>query len=213
MTADVTVLTSIVDTDPIRFSFEGSEGLYLKYQRENSDGSRRSSRAAANPVEICLQDEADYRWKGRMEFVDNALNTSAGTIRGRAVVANPNGFLTPGMFGHMRLLGSGAYDALLVPDQAVVTDQNNQIVYVVGRDGRVVNKIVQAGPLMNGLRVIRSGLANTDQVIIDGVQRARAGEKVDARRGSIDMTIAKSNNDLAFVPPPAAAATAADFVR
>ena len=210
VTADVTVLTSIVDADPIRFSFEGSEGLYLKYQRENRDGSRRSSRTAANPVEIRLQDESQYRWKGRMEFVDNALNTSAGTIRGRAVVANPNGFLTPGMFGHMRLLGSGAYDARLVPDQAVITDQNNQIVYVVGPGGEVARKIVQAGPLMNGLRVIRSGLSDSDRVVIDGVQRAHPGQKVDARPGAIAVVTAKPDDNLAFSPPPAAAATAVD---
>jgi len=208
VTADVTVLSSIVDANPIRFSFEGSEGLYLKYQRENSAGSRRSSRAAANPVEIRLQDESEYRWKGRMEFVDNALNTSAGTIRGRALVANPNGFLTPGMFGHMRLLGSGAYDARLVPDQAVVTDQNNQTVYVVGPGGEVARKIVQVGPLMNGLRVIRSGISDSDRVVIDGVQRARPGQRVDARAGSITDVIAKPDDNLAFSPPPAAAATA-----
>ncbi len=213
VTADVTVLTSIVDTDPIRFSFEGAESLYLKYQRENSEGSRRSSRSQANPVEIRLQDEPDYRWKGHMEFVDNALNTGAGTIRGRAVVANPNGFLTPGMFGHMRLLGSGAYDALLVPDQAVLTDQNNQIVFVVGAGGEVARKIVQVGPLMNGLRVIRSGLSETDEVVIDGMQRAHPGEKVDARAGSIDSMIVKPDDNAAATPPPAAAATAADSVR
>jgi len=213
VTADVTVLTSIVDADPIRFSFEGSEGLYLKYQRENSDGSRNSSRAAANPVEIRLQDESDYRWKGHMEFVDNALNTSAGTIRGRAVVANPSGFLTPGMFGHMRLLGSGAYDALLVPDQAVVSDQNNQIVFVVGSDGEVARKIIQAGPLMNGLRVVRAGLSDTDRVIIDGVQRAHPGQMVDARAGSINEGAVKQDDSLAFSPPSAAAATAVDSAR
>lgn len=213
VTADVTVLTSIVDTDPIRFSFEGSEGLYLKYQRENRDGSRRSSRPQANPVEIRLQDETEYRWKGHMEFVDNALNTSAGTIRGRAVVDNRDGFLTPGMFGHLRLLGSGAYDALLVPDQSVVTDQNNQIVYVVNPGGDVVRKIVQVGPLMDGLRVIRSGLSNADHVVIDGVQRAHPGQKVDARPGSIVSVVAKPDSNIAFTSPPAAAATAVDSVR
>ena len=85
-------------------------------------------------MEIRLQDEPTYRWKGHMDFVDNALDTNSGTIRGRAVVDNPDHFLTPGMFGHMRLLGSGAYPALLVPDQAVVTDQERQVVYVVGPD-------------------------------------------------------------------------------
>ena len=211
VTADTTVLTTIVDVDPIRFTFEGSEGAYLKYQRENSDGSRASSRAMANPVQIRLQDESEYRWKGRMEFVDNALNINAGTIRGRALVANPNGFLTPGMFGHLRLLGSGAYDAVLVPDQAVVSDQNNQTVYVVSKDGVVARKIVQPGPIMDGLRVIRGGLTDADMVVIDGVQRAHPGQKVDARPGSVMQVAAKGSSEgMAFNPPPAAAATAAD---
>ena len=205
------MLTSIVDLDPIRFTFEGSEGAYLKYQRENSDGSRASSRAMANPVQIRLQDESQYRWKGRMEFVDNALNINAGTIRGRALVPNPNGFLTPGMFGHLRLLGSGAYDAVLVPDQAVVSDQNNQTVYLVTKDGTVARKIVQLGPIMDGLRVIRGGLTDADMVVIDGVQRAHPGQKVEARAGSVMQAAAKSSNEgMAFNPPPAAAATAAD---
>ena len=213
VSADVTVLTSIVDTDPIRFSFEGSEGLYLKYQRENSDGSRGSSRAVSTPVQIRLQDETDYRWTGKMEFVDNVLNTNAGTIRGRAIVPNPDGFLTPGMFGHMRLLGSGAYDAQLVPDQAVITDQNNQIVYVVSADGQVTRKIVQVGPLMDGLRVIRGGLNDNDRVVIEGMQRARPGQKVDAKAGRIEAVEAKPDAGAAFTPPPSAAATTADSVR
>ena len=206
VTADVTVLTSIVDADPIRFSFEGSEGLYLKYQRENSDGSRNSSRAAANPVEIRLQDESDYRWKGHMEFVDNALNTSAGTIRGRAVVDNPDHFLTPGMFGHMRLLGSGSYPALLIPDRAVVTDQERQVVFVVGADGVAHMRPVELGPLTNGLRVVRTGIGAGDQVVIDGVQRAHGDKKVKAIEGRIVATPQPpATPDMG---PPASTATA-----
>jgi RND family efflux transporter MFP subunit len=183
--ADTTILTNIVDLDPIWFSFTGSEALYLKYQRANSAGTRTSSRGAPNPVEIRLQDETTYRWKGRMDFVDNAVDPGSGTIRGRAVVDNPGGFLTPGMFGHMRLLGSGPYMAILVPDQAVVTDQTNQAVYVVKPDGSVVERMVEVGPLAEGLRVIRSGLSTGDVVIIDGVQRARPGQKVASRPGTI----------------------------
>jgi RND family efflux transporter MFP subunit len=128
-------------------------------------------------------------------------------------VPNPDGFLTPGMFGHMRLLGSGAYDALLVPDQSVITDQNNQIVYAVEAGGDVVRKIVQVGPLIGGLRIIRSGLSATDHVIIDGVQRARPGQKVDARAGRIEAAADKSDADGAVTSPPSAAATTADSVR
>jgi RND family efflux transporter MFP subunit len=160
-------------------------------------------------VLIRLQDEGDYRWKGRMEFVDNSLNTGAGTIRGRALVDNPKAFLTPGMFGHMRLLGSGAYDALLVPDQSIAQDQANQIVYVVG-GGVVGQRVVQTGPLIDGLRVVRTGLTPSDQVVIDGVQRAHPGQKVDARPGTIKLMPIKASDDgLAYVAPPSASATAA----
>lgn len=204
--ADVTVLTNIVNLDPIRFAFTGSEALYLKYQRENAAGTRTSSRIRANPVEIRLQDEPTYRWKGHMDFVDNSLDTSSGTIRGRAVVANPDHFLTPGMFGHMRLLGSGSYPALLIPDRAVVTDQERQVVFVVGADGIAHMRAVELGPLTNGLRVIRSGISAGDQVVIDGVQRAQGGKKVKPIAGRIVATPqAPATPDMG---PPASTATA-----
>jgi RND family efflux transporter MFP subunit len=183
--ADQTVLTTVVTLNPIRFVFTGAESVYLKYQRANENGSRPSSRRAPNPVEIRLQDEPDFRWKGRMDFVDNAIDTGSGTIRGRAVVANPDNFLTPGMFGHLRLLGSGAYAGLVIPDQAIVTDQSRQVVYVAGQDGVIQQKIVETGPLIDGLRVIRHGLSATDRVVIDGVQRAKPGRKVKTVAGTI----------------------------
>ncbi len=185
VTADNTVLTNIVNLDPIRFAFTGSEALYLKYQRENLEGTRASSRRAANPVEIRLQDEPTFRWKGHMEFVDNSLDPASGTIRGRALVANADHFLTPGMFGHMRLLGSGAYHALLIPDQAVVADQERQVVFVIDAHGFARMQPVTLGPIAVGLRVVRSGLGPADRVVISGVQRVQSGHKVDARTGQI----------------------------
>jgi RND family efflux transporter MFP subunit len=211
VSADATVLTNIVNLDPIRFAFTGSEAAYLKYQRENQAGTRPSSRVAATPVEIRLQDEPTYRWKGRMDFVDNSLDTGSGTIRGRAVVENPGNFLTPGMFGHMRLQGSGAYLALLIPDQAIVTDQTRQVVYVVAADGKVSERDVQAGPLTQGLRVIRQGIAAGDTVIIDGVQRARVGQKITPHQGRIapEAAAADAQSDEA-VGEPAGSATIVD---
>jgi len=209
VSADSTVLTNIVSLNPIRFAFTGSEALYLKYQRANAEGTRTSSRQAKNPVEIRLQDEAAYRWKGQMDFVDNALDTGSGTIRGRAVVANPDLLLTPGMFGHMRLLGSGAYPALLIPDRAVVTDQTRQIVYVVGGDGKVTERPVEPGALANGLRVIRTGLKPTDQVVIDGVQRVKVGKPVKTKLIQIQPGPATSDakDTEPYITPPSAAAT------
>lgn len=206
VTADTTVLTNIVNLDPIRFAFTGSEALYLKYARENAAGTRVSSRRIANPVEIRLQDEPTYRWKGRMDFVDNALDAASGTIRGRAVIANPTHFLSPGMFGHLRLLGSGAYRALLIPDAAVVTDQERQIVYLVGADDVVRAQPVELGPISEGLRVVRAGLKAGDDVIVGGVQRARAGQKVSPRRGRIVAEAGAGQNVATDIAPPSSSA-------
>jgi RND family efflux transporter MFP subunit len=214
VSADSTVLTTIVSLDPIRFTFDGSEALYLKYQRDSRLGTRKSSREASNPVLIRLQDEPDYRWKGRMDFVDNSLNTGSGTIRGRAVVDNPGNFLTPGMFGHLRLLGSAPYHALLVPDQAVSTDQTVQIVYVVEADGTVRQQTVETGPLVDGLRVIKSGLKPTDQVVIDGVNRVRPGAKAKGVPGRIMLKPPEpAANSAAASAPPSASATVAELAR
>lgn len=210
VTSGSTVLTTIVSLNPIYFSFTGSEALYLKYQRANRAGTRPSSRVASNPVDIRLGDESAYRWHGRMDFVDNALDLGSGTIRGRAVVRNPDGLLTPGMFGHMRLLGSGAYEGMLIPEDAVVTDQTRRAALVVGADGKVVQKVVELGPLVEGLRVVRSGLAATDRVVIAGLQRARPGMPVTVRTGRIVPPDPGSGPAVpALVEPPATSATTA----
>ncbi len=185
VSAGTTPMTTVVTLDPIHFVFTGSEAIYLKYQRANQAGTRPSSRVAPNPVEIRLADETDYRWRGKMDFVDNAIDLGTGTIRGRAVVRNPNGFLTPGLFGHMRLIGSGAYQGMLIPEDAVVTDQTRKVALVVGADGMVTPRVLQLGPLVDGLRVVRGGLKTDDRVIIEGVQRARPGTKVDPKPGKI----------------------------
>ena len=206
VTQDTTILTNITDLDPIRFTFNGAESLYLKYEREAQAGKRPQSRNFANPVEIRLQDQPNYAIKGRMDFVDNTLDPNSGTIRGRAVVPNPSYILTPGMFGHLRLLGSGAYDGLLIPDESVTAQQSDQIVYVVGKDGKVAQRKVQLGPLVDGLRVVRSGLQPDEDVVIDGVQRAKVGVQVNAKQGTIkppNPGASPSESDLA--PPPSSA--------
>jgi RND family efflux transporter MFP subunit len=209
--ADTTVLTTLVSLDPIRFTFDGSEALYLKYQRANREGTRKSSRDVSNPVEIRLQDEQTYRWKGRMDFVDNALNTSSGTIRGRAVIGNPGNFLTPGMFGHLRLLGTSPYKAMLVPDSAVTSDQTKQTVYVLDAQSVVRQQAIDPGPVVDGLRVVRSGLKPDDLVVIDGLQRVRPNEKAKGQAGNIVLKPPPlAANGMASQPPPAASATLSD---
>lgn len=206
--AGSTVLTRVVSLDPIWFSFDGAESLYLKYMRQAQAGQRGSSREAPNPVVVQLADETAWRWQGRMSFVDNAIDTGSGTIRAHAVVRNPGNFLTPGLFGRARLLGSGRYRAMLVPDEAVVSDQTRQLVYVVDRQGSAQPRVVETGPMVQGLRVIRAGLAPTDQVVVEGVTSLRPGMAVKARTVAIkpravDTTPAASPETA----PPAAQAT------
>ena len=206
--AEPTLLTTVVSLDPIHFAFTGSEAVYLKYQRANRDGSRTSSRYASNPVDIQLQDETGYNWRGRMDFVDNAMDVGSGTIRGRAVVANPDLILTPGMYGRMRLLGSGAYDALLIPDSAVSTDQSNKVVMVAAADDVVQPRRVELGPIVDGLRVVRAGLSRSDRVIIEGQQRVRPGMKVQPKAGRI-VAAAPTAPQPRVLTQPAAQATQA----
>jgi RND family efflux transporter MFP subunit len=178
VTADTTALTTIVTEDPIRFLFDVPESALLKYKRE-------AGGAAASRVEIRLQDETEYLWHGRVDFLDNALDRSSGTIRLRAVVDNPAGFISPGMFGQLRLYALQPFDALLVPDQAIVTDQTRQVVYVVDAEGVVDQKVVRPGRLIDGLRVITEGLTPRDRVVISGVQRARPGRRVSVKEGVV----------------------------
>jgi RND family efflux transporter MFP subunit len=210
--AEPTLLTTVVSLDPIHFVFTGSEAVYLKYQRADRAGTRTSSRYASNPVDIQLQDETGYNWRGRMDFVDNAVDSS-GTIRGRALIDNPDNFLTPGMYGRMRLLGSGAYDALLVPDSAIAADQSDKVVMVVGPGAQVQPRKVRLGPIVDGLRVIRAGLTPTDRVIIEGQQRVRPGMKVAPQAGRIVAAASTAPQPPLVSQPPAAQATGADGGR
>ena len=182
-----TLLTSIVSIDPIHFVFDGSETDFLHYLRLAAAGARQSSRDAANPVAVRLADETEYKHVGRMDFVDNVINAKTGTIRGRAIFENKNGFLTPGFFGRLRLFG-GEHDTLLLPDSAIVSDQSNKIVFTVADDGTVGVKRIEIGPIVHGLRVIRTGLDKADRVVIEGLARARPGQKVTAEDGKIEAT-------------------------
>jgi RND family efflux transporter MFP subunit len=180
VTANTTQLTTVVTLDPIWFTFEGAETFLLKYQREEKLGERPSSRVVANPIDIQLADEAGYPHRGRMVFVDNAVDPQSGTIRAKAEFSNPDHFLTPGMFGRARLLASGAYSAMLVPDESIITDQTRRLVYVLDGSNRVAAREVETGPLVIGLRVIRSGIKATDKVVLDGLARLLPGIEVDA---------------------------------
>jgi RND family efflux transporter MFP subunit len=209
-TGEPTLLTTVVSLDPIHFAFTGSEAVYLKYQRANQAGTRTSSRYASNPVDIQLQDETAYNWHGRMDFVDNAMDVGSGTIRGRAVVANPNLLLTPGMYGRMRLLGSGVYHALLIPDSAVAADQSDKIVMLAGPGDTAQPRKVELGPIVDGLRVVRGGLAPGDRVIIEGQQRVRPGMKLAPKAGRIVAAAKPTAPQPTVLTQPSAQATNAN---
>lgn len=181
-----TLLTTIVSLDPIHFVFDGSEADYLRYMRLSAEGGRQSSRNANNPVQVRLADETAWSHNGKMNFVDNEINPRTGTIRGRAVFDNKDYFLTPGTFGRLRLFG-GDMDALLVPDASIVSDQARKIVLTVGPDNKIVPKPVALGGTAVGLRVITSGLAPDDRVVIGGLANpfVRPGAEVSPQPGEI----------------------------
>ncbi len=184
-----TLLTTIVAFDPIYFEFDMSESDYLAYQRAVVAGKLPSTRDNATIIQTRLPDEKDWPHAGTMNFVDNQLDPGSGTIRARAILDNKDLFITPGQFGRLRLPGSNEYDAILIPDSAILTDQSNRIVMTVKDDGTVEPKIVRPGPTQpGGLRIVREGLTGQEKVIINGLVRARPGAKVTAQPGKIEPT-------------------------
>jgi RND family efflux transporter MFP subunit len=180
-----TLLTSIVSLDPIYIYFDVDEATYQKNNRLWFEGKRPSSRDTPNPVQVTLTGETKPSHEGHMDFLDNRLDVSTGTLRSRAVVPNHDLSILPGQFGRVRLIGSSPYEALLLPDAAIATDQSRKIVFVVKDDDTVEARTVELGPLDEGLRVIRTGLKPEDRVIIDGIQRARVGAKVAPHKAEI----------------------------
>ena len=176
---NTTLLATIVSQDPIHFEFTFDEASNLRYERMAKEGADVASRGPGVNVSLKLIDEKDFSHVGRMDFVDNAIDRSTGTIRGRALFKNPNAVFTPGMFARVRVPASPPYQALLVPDTALGTEQARRFVLVVGADNMVAIKYVTVGDLVDGgLSVIKEGLSADDRVIVDGLMRARAGIKV-----------------------------------
>jgi multidrug efflux system membrane fusion protein len=173
-----TLLTSIVSLDPIYIYFDVDEATYRRNSRLWFEGKRPSSRNTPNPVQVTLTGETKPSHEGKMDFLDNRLDVSTATLRSRAIIPNKDLSILPGQFGRVRIIGSSPYEALLIPDTAVATDQSRKIVFVVREDNTVEARPVVLGPLDDGLRVIREGLKAEDHVIVDGLQRARVGAKV-----------------------------------
>jgi RND family efflux transporter MFP subunit len=178
-TGTTTMLANIVSLDPIRFEFTMDEASYLRYERFSGTGKEVTGREGGVIVGLKLLDEKAFDHRGYMDFVDNAIDKSSGTIRGRAVFSNPGTVLTPGMFGRIRVPGSPTYNALLLPDAAIGTEQIRKFVLVVGDDNSAVQKYVTLGPLSDdNLRIIKDGIQAGDRVIVNGLMRVRPGQKV-----------------------------------
>jgi RND family efflux transporter MFP subunit len=175
---NTTLLATIVSIDPIRFEFTFDETSFLRYERLGREGKDVTSRNAGVEVTVKLIDEPDFAHKGTMDFVDNVIERASGTIRGRAALANPNGVFTPGMFGRVRVPGSASYEALLLPDTAIGSEQVRKFVMVVDGENVARIKYVTLGQLVGNLRVIKEGIAADDRVIVNGLMRARPGTKV-----------------------------------
>jgi multidrug efflux system membrane fusion protein len=166
--ADQTVLTTVVSQDPLYVYFDCDEQSYLRFQERAHRGNGVSS---ANPVHVALANETGFPHVGTIDFLDNEVNPSTGTIRARVILPNPEHHLTPGLYARVQLESTSTVQALLVDDKAILTDQNQQYVYVVGPGNRAQRKDVVTGGMAVGLRLIRSGLAPGDRVIVSGLQQ------------------------------------------
>ena len=187
-----TLLTTIASLNPIYFTFDMSEADFLAYQRAVLAGELPSTRDRATLVNVKLVDEETWGRQGRMNFVDNVVDRGSGTVRARAEFLNPDLLIAPGQFGTIRIPGSPEYEAILIPDEAIVTDQAQKLVMTVTADNRIEPRVIRPGPTELGLRIVRRGLKAEDRIVINGLLRVRPGMEVTPQPGTIELP-----------PPPA----------
>ena len=191
-----TILTTIVTQNPIHIFFDVSENNALKYQRLAGRGGKKGNADLLGAaVGVSLPDENDFPHHGKLDFLDNRLDVGTGTLRARAIVPNQDGLLSPGMFARVRLQGSPEYEAILLPDEAIGTDQTSRYVWVVGPDDVPVRRKVELGPLIDGLRVVREGIEPTDWVVTKGQQRIRPDMKIVPKKTPLQVSRAARNGD------------------
>jgi membrane fusion protein, multidrug efflux system len=192
--ADQTVLTTVVSQDPIYVYFDCDEQSYLRFQERVKRGSGVSS---ANPVRVALANETGFPHAGRIDFLDNAVNAATGTIRARVVLNNPDHLFTPGLYARVQLESTGTVQALLVDDKAILTDQDRKYVYVLGAGNTAQRKDVQLGPLVDGLRMVQSGLGSGDKVIVSGLQKIfYPGVPVTPKESAMELSHATTASSL-----------------
>jgi len=178
VTADQTLLTTIVSLDPIYFYFDVDERSFLAYQRTLQIGTVSDANQNRLPVRVGLTDEKEFNRKGVLDFLDNRVDQATGTMRARASIENKDLFIRPGLFGTIEVPGSPSHRGVLIPDEAIGTDQDRRIVWVVANDGTVTPRVVRPGPRIDGYRLIREGLKGDETIVISGLQRVRPGAKV-----------------------------------
>src|SRR6266446_755150 len=179
--AGASLLTTLVSLDPLYCYGNADERAILKYIRLGKEGKRDSPRDMDIPAEMGLADETGFPRKGHIDFVDNRVDPTTGTLRARGVFPNEDHSLSPGFFARLRVPGSGKYPALLIPDRALASDQSQKFVYVVNAEKKVEFRPVKIGPMIDGLRVVQEGLKPDEQVIVEGLMRVRPGVVVDAK--------------------------------
>lgn len=183
-----TLLATIVSLDPMNIYFDVSEANALKYRRLAQSGKRAGVAEEGTTIEVALPDETDYPHRGRIDYSDIRLDPGTSTLRARAVIDNPTGLFTAGMFARVRVAASPPYKALLLPDEAIGADQASRFVWVVAEDGTATRRVVSLGPLVSGMRAVRAGVEPGDWVITRGIQRARQGQKVVAKREPLQFS-------------------------
>jgi len=196
-----TVLTTIVTQDPIYIYFDVSENNALKYTRLTEASGKGAAGMVGVAVGVGLPDEEGFAHDGQLDFIDNRLDQGTGTLRARAVLSNKKSVFAPGMFARVRLQGSPEYEAVLLPDEAIGTDQANRFVYVVGDDDVPRRQLVELGPLVDGLRVIRNGLTADDWVVTKGQQRVRPEQKIVPKRMPLKISDAKPDGTSSVKKP------------
>ena len=206
--ANSTLLTTVVTEDPIHLYFDVNENNWLKYRRLAEQGKQAGVARLGSKVELALPDEKGFPTKGTIDFVDNRLDLATGTMRARAIVENKSALYSAGMFARVRVQGSEPYQAVMVPDDVIGTDQTTRFVLTVAEDGTVSRKSVALGPITDGLRVIKTGLSADDVVITKGLQRARPGSKVVAKEEPIRIAQTQVAPAVAVLPAAVAAGAA-----
>jgi RND family efflux transporter MFP subunit len=199
-----TLLTRIASIDPIYCYVDADERSVLKYQRLSREGKRASAREAQLPCYLQLSDEKGFFHEGMIDFVDNWMDPTTGTMRARGIFPNPDAFLVPGFFARVRIPGSGRYRAVLIPDAAVMSDQSQKLVLVVDAEGKVVPRPVKPGALFGTMRAVQEGLTVEDRVIINGMLRARPGTKVTPTEAPLANFTVETPSGPAASPQPSA---------